>query len=226
MIQPNYGNLLGFSQAENIMRDYNDLPDSVEFSATKRLESKDKIRFPLIYPELEDYFPKERETLCLNESFSKYQDIKTDHLLVVSRCENGKNALAYYERGKLKLATYVSIGKPWTKTITGSFPLKHSAIFRRSRKYKNAAMPYALHIKGGYFLHQGRSDGKPRSHWCVRVPGLHQKRIYEHLPKTTPDENSKKIWVPTIILEGLYTPTLSPLHSKKKDSHTETTSFQ
>ncbi len=112
MIQPNYGNLLGFSQAENIMRDYNGLPDSVEFSATKRLESKDKIRFPLIYPELEGYFPKERETLCLNESFSKYQDIKTDHLLVVSRCENGKNALAYYERGKLKLATYVSIGKP------------------------------------------------------------------------------------------------------------------
>ncbi len=112
MIQPNYGNLLGFSQAENIMRDYNGLPDSVEFSATKRLESKDKIRFPLIYPELEGYFPKERETLCLNESFSKYQDIKAAHLLVVSRCENGKNALAYYERGKLKLATYVSIGKP------------------------------------------------------------------------------------------------------------------
>lgn len=112
MIQPNYGNLLGFSQAENIMRDYNDLPDSVEFSATKRLESKDKIRFPLIYPELEGYFPKERETLCLNESFSKYQDIKANHLFVVSRCKNGKNALAYYEYRKLKLATYVSIGKP------------------------------------------------------------------------------------------------------------------
>ena len=112
MIQPNYGNLLGFSQAENIMRKYNSFPDSIEFSATKKLESNDTISFPLIYPELEDYFPKERETLCLNENFSKYQDIKTDHLFVVSRCENGKNALAYYRYGKLKLASYVSIGKP------------------------------------------------------------------------------------------------------------------
>lgn len=96
------------------MRDYNSFPDSVDFSPTKKIESKDKISFPLIYPELENYFPKEWGTLCLslNESFSKYQDIKTDHIFVVSKCENGKNALAYYERGKLKLATYVSIGKP------------------------------------------------------------------------------------------------------------------
>lgn len=69
-------------------------------------------------------------------------------------------------------------------------------------------MPYALHIKGGYFLHQGRSDGTPMSHGCIRVPGLYQKRIYENLPKRIPNKEDGENHIPTIILDGLYSPTL------------------
>lgn len=193
------------------MKNFNQFPDSVNFSAKTRLKNEDKIRFPLIYPELKHYFPDSLKNLWQNnEAFLPYKRENIDHLLIVSKCENGKNALAYYEQGRLKMATYVSIGNPRTKTIRGSFPVKHDAIFRRSRKYQNAAMPYSLHIKGHYFLHQGWSDGSPRSHGCIRVPGLYQKWLFEHLPILN-SETIEKDKIPTIILEGLYTPTLLPL---------------
>ncbi len=80
------------------MRDYNAFPDSLDFSPTKRLESEETIKFPLVYPELRDYFPERRDSLLCHVDFEKYQNIKTDHLLVVSQCDNTKVALAYYEK--------------------------------------------------------------------------------------------------------------------------------
>jgi lipoprotein-anchoring transpeptidase ErfK/SrfK len=53
--------------------------------------------------------------------------------------------------------------------------------YKRSKKHDNAPMPYALHIvggSGGYYLHQGRVNGTPLSHGCVRVPGLYQEVMY------------------------------------------------
>lgn len=98
MITPNYGNLLGFSQAETILRGYNAFPDSLEFSPVQRVEVEETINIPLIYPELKEYFPEKRDSLLYDKDFEKYQDIKTDHLLVASQCDNGKVALAYYEK--------------------------------------------------------------------------------------------------------------------------------
>ena len=121
-------------------------------------------------------------------------------MLVVTKVWEGRNALAYYENGILKMATHVSIWLPYRKTITGAYDLSHDMIFRRSRKFDNAAMPYALHITEGFFLHQWWSDGQPRSHWCIRVPGLYQKWLYEHLPKQKKaDENSdlQPLWLET-----------------------------
>lgn len=57
-------------------------------------------------------------------------------------------------------------------------------------KYK-APMPYAIQIKDGYFMHQGTSDGTPRSHGCIRVPGLYQKWLYEQA-KFIPTLNAVK----------------------------------
>ena len=199
MITANYGNLLGFSQAETIMKMYNNFPDSLNFSPKLQLNASDCINFPLVYPELENFFPKLQEDLTKISVFEKHKNIKTNHLIIVTKCNNGKHALAYYERGKLKMATYISIGLNNHKTLCGKYELTHDSVFRRSRKYNNAPMPYSLHISGGYFLHQGESDGFPKSHGCVRTPGLYARRLYHYLPKTI-----SKNETPIIILEDLY----------------------
>ena len=91
MIIPNYGNLLGFSQAENIMRDYN----GKEIEESSRVEKEDTIAFPLIYPELRSYFPEDLTTL-LTEKYNPLMQYYP-HFIMVSKCDNGKNALAYYQ---------------------------------------------------------------------------------------------------------------------------------
>lgn len=185
------------------MEDYNDL-SSVD--PNQKLLWNEEITFPLIYPELEDFFPKRLETLLLYPSFEKYSNQMMKHTIIVSCCENGKTALTYYENWKLKLATYVSAWTKNHKTIKGKYPLSHSSIYRRSRRYNRAPMPYSLNIHWGYFLHQWRSNGNPQSHGCIRVPGLYIKWLYEHLPRSYGEA--------IIILEDLYTPTLKKIGNK------------
>lgn len=90
-------------------------------------------------------------------------------MVIISRCENNKTALGYYKNGELKLATHISIGIN-KRTIQGIFPLTCANKYKRSSRYNNTAMPYAIHIQGHYFIHQGKSDGTDKSHGCVRVP--------------------------------------------------------
>lgn len=189
------------------MEDYNDLP-SVD--PNQKLLWNEEITFPLIYPELEAFFPKKLETLLLYPSFEKYSNQMMKHTIIVSCCENGKTALAYYENWKLKLATYVSAWTKNHKTIKGKYPLNHSSIYRRSQKYNRAPMPYSLNINWGYFLHQWRSNGNPQSHGCIRVPGLYIKWLYEHLPRSQKET--------IIVLEDLYTPTLKKIGNKKSSN--------
>jgi hypothetical protein len=196
MIAPSYWNLLGFSQAEDIMAN-NNINKWKWFEATNWVDTDESITVPLIYPELKDIFPAEWSTLA-NWAFSEYKNVKTNDLLIVTQCKNWKNALAYYKNWKLTLATYVSIWTSRHKTVSWEYNLTLDQIRRRSHKYQNSAMPYSINITGWFFLHQGWSNGKPQSHWCVRVPGFYQKWLYEHLPKT----GSK------IILNWLYFPTL------------------
>jgi lipoprotein-anchoring transpeptidase ErfK/SrfK len=93
------------------------------------------------------------------------------------------------------LATHVSIGGWAGHTLRGFRNIDKHVPHKRSQKHDNAPMPYALHIAGGtegYYLHQGRVNGKPLSHGCVRVPGLYQEIIYHLVPDGSPillDEN-------------------------------------
>ena len=133
----------------------------------------------------------------LNKFLPEYKNETGNDIIIVTQCKNGKNALWYYKNWKLKLATYVSI---WTKhraTIKGKYYLKHDQIRRRSRRYHNSAMPYSISIKWWYYLHQWWSNWEPQSHWCVRVPWLYQKWLYENIPDWT-----------IIILDWLYKPTI------------------
>lgn len=204
MIGSNLGNVLGYGQAEKIMRERNSYPSPMQFQAIQKYDDLETLSFPLIYPDLKEVFPNQWEAFLENEDFLKYKDENADHMLVVTKVEDWKHALAYYEDWALKLATYVSIGLPYRKTVSGAFDLQHDMIFRRSRKYDNAPMPYALHITWGFFLHQGRSDGKPRSHGCIRVPGLYQKWLYEHLPRWKKVDGTWERQSTRIILDKLY----------------------
>jgi len=200
MITPNYWNLLGYSQAETIMKDYNNNWDK-PFDAYDRLSENETINIPLIYPELKSYFPENRSELA--KKLPEYETINKPHLTVVTQLDNWKNALAYYKNWKLKVATYVSIGKG-KRTPTWKYTLKRDSVFRRSREFNNAPMANAMHIdwawKWGVFTHQWESNGYTLSHWCIRVPWFYQHYLYYELPEES-----------TIVLVGLYTPTLTKM---------------
>lgn len=200
MIGPALGNLLGYSQASTIIKDFNPQIKGQNAQSSYRSLPEWSITLPLVYPELKSYFPEKLDQLWENQLFSPYKNqITTQDVIVISRCENWKAALAYYRNGKLTLASYVSLWVKGHKTVEGLFSLTHDAKYRRSKKYENAPMPYAIHFTGGYFMHQGVSNGENKSHGCVRVPGLYQKWLYEKLPKNKSQ----------ILLKGLYKPTLS-----------------
>ena len=52
MISPTLGNILGYGQAETIMREQNFYPSPLEFQATQRYDLYETLSYPLIYPEL------------------------------------------------------------------------------------------------------------------------------------------------------------------------------
>lgn len=213
------------------MKQFNAVADSVQFDPKQKYSIEDVVNFPLIYPELKQYFPQNIDLLNKNETLEKYLKEKTDHMIIVSQCDNKKVALAYYCKWKLILATYVSPWTTWNKTPEGKYIIKHDKIFRRSTLHKQAPMPYSLNINGHIFLHQWESDGSLKSHWCIRIPWLYVKRLHENLPKKTillekklnenkqlydklsEKDNTQNIEQTTIILAGIYKPTLPKLES-------------
>ena len=88
-----------------------------DIKATDKVKPDDIIRMPLIYPELRKYLPNTWDELKQG-AFKKYQEINDKDLVIVTKCKNGKHALAYYKNWKLALATYVSIGTTNHPTIT------------------------------------------------------------------------------------------------------------
>ena len=123
MIGSNLGNVLGYGQAEKIMRERNNYPSPMQFQAIQKYDDLETLSFPLIYPDLKEVFPNQWEAFLEDEDFLKYKDENADHMLVVTKVEDWKHALAYYEDWALKLATYVSIGLPYRKTVSGAFDL-------------------------------------------------------------------------------------------------------
>jgi lipoprotein-anchoring transpeptidase ErfK/SrfK len=91
--------------------------------------------------------------------------------------------LAYYVNNKLFVCTYVSTWLPWEETRTPKwlFTINSKSANRRSKKYDNVPMPYAMHIIWGIFMHQGTSDWSKRSHGCVRVPGLYEEFLFYYV---------------------------------------------
>lgn len=176
MISLNATNLLWASQSEKILSEFNTHDQKLTFE--EKLQKG--IKVPLIYPELSKYFPKNLIKVQQDPQFSNYS-FSNPNTLILLKTKSGRNALAYYQNGTLAMTSFVSIGTLRHKTISGQYPITPDQIRRRSRKYKNAPMPYSLHVSGGYFIHQWKSNGYPLSHGCIRVPWLYQQWLYKQI---------------------------------------------
>ena len=201
-----FGSLLGYNQAETIMRDYNSRSGTT-FDPQSPYSGFESLNFPLQYPDFKIYFSENIEKMNteLHLGLSS-QELENPHIILVAKAEN-LSLLAYYQSGSIKMITSVSLWTPKTRTKAGKYPLTLEKKNYRSNLY-GTPMPYAIRFHGPYFLHQEKSDGSDISHGCVRVPGLYQKRLYEQLPNI---KKQKENWIPKpiIVVHKPYESTLS-----------------
>lgn len=88
--------------------------------------------------------------------------------------------MAYLYRGStLMAAATISSGRDSKPTPTGVFSILYKTPMYRSKKYDNAAMPYAQFFEPhGIALHAGLVGGEPNSHGCVHLPSAFAKKLY------------------------------------------------
>ena len=96
--------------------------------------------------------------------------------------------LAYVYRGETLMAvTTISSGRDDKPTPTGIFSVFNKTPFYRSKKYDNAAMPFAQFFDpAGIALHAGVVGNSPNSHGCVHLPTAFAKKLYSVTPVGTP----------------------------------------
>jgi L,D-transpeptidase catalytic domain len=85
-----------------------------------------------------------------------------------------------YRNGVQIGQTPVSTGRTGYPTPTGVFSILGKDATHRSKKYNNAAMPFAERLTwSGIFLHAGDLPGYPSSHGCVHLPLAFAKDLFE-----------------------------------------------
>lgn len=178
---PHIWAFLWHSQYEEIMKKYNSID-----SADINIYNYKKIRFPLIYDELKNILPKYLDTLLLNKEFTEYKNDTNNldtSIIILKKYYQEKDVLAFYLNKELFLATYIStwLYKWWTPNWI--FKIKDKFPRNRSEIYDNAPTPYFLRIDINLWIHQWKSDWKPRSHWCIRVPWLYQQILFHQAKK-------------------------------------------
>ena len=96
--------------------------------------------------------------------------------------------MAYLYRGdELVAATTISSGRDDKPTPTGIFSILNKTPMYRSKKYDNAAMPYAEFFEPhGIALHAGAVGNEPNSHGCVHLPSAFAKKLYSVTDIGTP----------------------------------------
>lgn len=155
------------------MKNYNNdtLTDSLKTADQLNINNFQTLTFPLIYDELDKTVPHTLSALLQDPRFDAYRDSlhAQDTVIVQFKQPNGQHALCFYETGILRLATYETIGAG-ANTPRGLFRVDYSVKNKRSRKHHNAPMPYALHVTGHIFIHQGKVQSTERSLGCNRIP--------------------------------------------------------
>jgi lipoprotein-anchoring transpeptidase ErfK/SrfK len=83
--------------------------------------------------------------------------------------------------------TTISSGRDDKPTPTGIFSVFQKTPFYRSKKYDNAAMPFAQFFDpAGIALHAGSVGNEPNSHGCVHLPAPFAKKLYSVTDVGTP----------------------------------------
>lgn len=178
---------LGYNQYEQIFENYNGCYfDENDWKKEKSVNNFSEINFPLIYDWLDTIIPDNVWELLNQDFLQEYKETLKNHQdIIIIKNIWEKFALRYYKNWKLYLATHVSIWR-WNMTPKWLFQTGFKIAKHKSSKYNDAAMPYAIHLKWNYFIHQGKVTGQKLSHGCIRVPWLYQKEIYESTAKGTP----------------------------------------
>jgi lipoprotein-anchoring transpeptidase ErfK/SrfK len=103
-------------------------------------------------------------------------DISGDQRVVISLGDQ----LAYLYRGDTLVAVAaISTGMEGRESPAGIFQILGKTPMYRSKKYDNAAMPFAQFITDyGVALHAGPNPGYPASHGCIRLPSGFAKKLY------------------------------------------------
>src|SRR5690348_7502053 len=96
--------------------------------------------------------------------------------------------LAYVYRGDTLMGvTTISSGRDDKPTPSGIFSVLDKKPFYRSKKYDNAAMPFAEFFDpAGIALHAGYVGHEPKSHGCVHLPMPFAKKLYSVTDIGTP----------------------------------------
>lgn len=96
--------------------------------------------------------------------------------------------MAYLYRGNILVAaTTISSGRDDKPTPTGVFSVLNKTPMYRSKKYDNAAMPYAQFFEPhGIALHAGVVGSEPNSHGCIHLPSAFAKKLYSVTDVGTP----------------------------------------
>lgn len=181
------------------------VPRSEEITSDTKYEIGDTLRFFLIDPLLKDDFPQYLSDQLKEEWFEEFSDPdasvisgrisnkinqkdsqkKSDFIydIVVKRVPSWKSALALYRDWELFMATYTSVWLRSRKTKTWQFKILNKNPYKRSHKYHNAAMPFALHFGDGFFFHQWDVTWYDLSHGCGRLFGVCADGLYNSAGK-------------------------------------------
>lgn len=164
------------------------------------------IKVPAVYPELADFFVPSLEDFISQhpDMVEKIGDDK--EVVILTRDENGKYVIWYYQDGYIRLAQYSSPGTSRRKTPQRIYYTNlNSGLERqlsdgtpyfdrgdspdstkRSRKYDSAPMPYAVPLakntnQTGIYFHQGVVNGNGLSHGCIRIPWHIAVELYDRI---------------------------------------------
>jgi lipoprotein-anchoring transpeptidase ErfK/SrfK len=90
------------------------------------------------------------------------------------------NQLAFLYRGDtLVAAASISTGRDGKESPAGVFQVLSKTPMHHSKKYNDAAMPFAQFITDyGIALHAGPNPGHAASHGCIRLPSGFAKKLY------------------------------------------------
>jgi lipoprotein-anchoring transpeptidase ErfK/SrfK len=90
--------------------------------------------------------------------------------------------LGLYEWGNLQHCFPISSGASNSTPLT-KFVVLNMDELHNSTLFNQAPMDLALHIFGGYFIHEGIVPGYPASHGCIRIFPLDARFLFYHWAK-------------------------------------------